>query len=118
METNGLNQPGRSCVYLAPSGGRTRISRAIATGKYLADGAEMYTARPMSSTHVSRAARFSDVTETSTHRLWKAPVVPVKLPATGVTWWMPRPTAMGIRLKPPTERLVGSKVIQPAPGTK
>ena len=31
---------------------------------------------------------------------------------------MSRATATGIRLKPPTLRLVGSKVIQPAPGTK
>ena len=49
---------------------------------------------------------------------WKASVIPTKLPATGVACRMSRATATGIRLTPPTLRLVGSEVIQPAPGTK
>ena len=48
----------------------------------------------------------------------KASVIPTKLPDTAIACWMSRTTATGIRLKPPTLRLVGSKVIQPAPGTK
>ena len=40
-----------------------------------------------------------------------------EIPATGIAWRISRATATGIRLKPPTLRLVGSKVIQPAPGT-
>src|SRR6202162_3620413 len=45
-------------------------------------------------------------------------VIPTKLPDTGIACRMSRTTATGIKLKPPTLRLVGSKVIQPAPGTK
>jgi hypothetical protein len=44
----------------------------------------------------------------------KASVIPTKLPDTGIACRMSRTTATGIRLKPPTPRLVGSKVIQPA----
>src|ERR1700722_19990669 len=44
--------------------------------------------------------------------------IPTKLPDTGIACRMSRTTATGIKLKPPTLRLVGSKVIQPAPGTK
>lgn len=40
--------------------------------------------------------------------------MPVRLPVTGLTW---RATATGIRFALPTLRFVGSKVIQPAPGT-
>ena len=58
-----------------------------------------------------------DVTRTSTDIPSKASVVPTKLPATGIACRMSRATATGIRLKPPTLRFVGSKVIQPAPGT-
>ncbi len=57
------------------------------------------------------------LTQTSTDIPWKASVIPTKLPATGITSRMSRPIAMGIRLAEPTLRFVGSKVIQPAPGT-
>src|SRR5271170_1178511 len=59
-----------------------------------------------------------DVTRTSTDISAKALVPPTKLPDTGIVCRISRATATGIRLKPPTLRLVGSKVIQPAPGTK
>jgi len=58
-----------------------------------------------------------DVTRTSTVMLSKASDIPEKLPVTGIVWRMSRATATGIRLAPPTLRFVGSKVIQPAPGT-
>src|SRR4029077_15041691 len=57
------------------------------------------------------------VTETVTPMLMKLSLGPKKLPDTGVHWPISRATATGIRLRPPTLRLVGSKVIQPAPGT-
>jgi len=38
---------------------------------------QVYTAASTASTH--------EVTETSTHRPWKASVMPVKLPTTGIT---------------------------------
>src|SRR5271165_5770255 len=59
-----------------------------------------------------------DVTRTSTDIPAKAPVLPTKLPDTGIVCRISRATATGIRLKPPKLRFVGSKVIQPAPGTK
>jgi len=59
-----------------------------------------------------------DVTRTSTDMPAKASVIPTKLPDTGIACRMSRTTATGISLKPPTLRLVGSNVIQPAPGTK
>jgi hypothetical protein len=59
-----------------------------------------------------------DVTRTSTDISAKALVPPTKLPDTGIVCRISRATATGIRLKPPTLRFVGSKVIQPAPGTK
>ena len=43
-------------------------------------------------------------------------VVLMALPATGMACRMSRATATGIKLKPPTRRFVGSKVIQPEPG--
>jgi hypothetical protein len=58
-----------------------------------------------------------DVTRTSTDIPAKASAIPTKLPDTGIACRMSRTTATGIRLKPPTLRLVGSNVIQPAPGT-
>src|SRR5450631_1291900 len=58
-----------------------------------------------------------EVTRTSTDIPIQASVIPTKLPATGIACRMSRATATGIRLKPPTPRFVGSKVIQPAPGT-
>ena len=63
-------------------------------------------------------SRSYDVTTTSTHMPRKASVIPTKLPDTGIACRMSRATATGTKLKPPTPRLVGSKVIQPAPGTK
>ncbi len=48
--------------------------------------------------------------------LRKASAGPMKLPVTGMAWRMSRATATGIRLAPPTPRLVESKVTQPAPG--
>lgn len=65
----------------------------------------------------SDASSVYDVMETSTDIPSKASVAPTKLPATGIACRMSRATATGIRLKPPTLRFVGSKVIQPAPGT-
>src|SRR5271167_5107930 len=59
-----------------------------------------------------------EVTETSTSIFRKVSLMPKKLPDTGMHWRISRATATGIRLPPPTLRLVGSKVIQPAPGTK
>lgn len=59
-----------------------------------------------------------EVTNTSTSMFRKLSVLPKKLPDTGVPWLISRATATGIRLLPPTLRLVGSKVIQPTPGTK
>jgi hypothetical protein len=58
-----------------------------------------------------------DLTLTSTVIPKKASLAPGKLPATGIAWRISRATATGIRLKPPMLRFVGSKVIQPAPGT-
>jgi hypothetical protein len=58
-----------------------------------------------------------DETSTSTDMPANASVDPTKLPTTGIASRMPRATATGIRLNPPTPRLVGSKVIQPAPLT-
>src|SRR5205814_9139372 len=63
------------------------------------------------------ALQFNCVTRTATVRLICAPLAPVKMPLTGMAWLKSRATATGIRLKPPIWRLVGSKVIQPAPGT-
>jgi len=59
----------------------------------------------------------SEVTSTSTDIPAKASAAPTKLPDTGIACRMSRTTATGIRLNPPTLRLVGSNVIQPAPGT-
>ncbi len=59
----------------------------------------------------------TSVTPRSTQRPRKASLAPMKSPDTGVTCQISRATATGIRLRPPTLRLVGSKVIQPAPGT-
>jgi hypothetical protein len=59
-----------------------------------------------------------DLTGTSTDTPAKASAVPTKSPDTGIAWQMSRTTATGIKLKPPTLRLVGSNVIQPAPGTQ
>jgi len=59
-----------------------------------------------------------EVTETATSMLRNALLLPKKLPNTGVHCLISRATATGIRLPPPTLRLVGSKVIQPAPGMK
>ena len=64
------------------------------------------------------STRACDVTRTSTDMPRKASVIPIKLPTTGTACRISRATATGMRLKPPTLRLVGSKVIQPAPGTK
>src|SRR5271155_5387699 len=64
------------------------------------------------------ATTIYDVTRTSTDISATAPVLPTKLPDTGIVCRISRATATGIRLKPPTLRFVGSKVIQPAPGTK
>src|SRR5271167_2487901 len=58
------------------------------------------------------------VTATSTDMSLNASLAPTKLPTIGVDCQMARVTATGIRLSPPTLRLVGSKVIHPAPGTK
>lgn len=58
-----------------------------------------------------------DVTRTWTDMRSKASLVATKLPVTGITCRMSRPTARGTRSAPPTLRFVGSKVIQPAPGT-
>jgi len=68
------------------------------------------------SEHVRPAADY-EVTRTSTVIPAKASDIPEKLPVTGIVWRISRATATGIRLTPPTLRLVGSKVIQPAPGT-
>jgi hypothetical protein len=62
-------------------------------------------------------ARAYDVTDTSTAIPMKASPEPIKLPDTGMACRISRATATGIKLKPPTLRLVGSKVIQPVPGT-
>src|SRR5271154_6583208 len=70
------------------------------------------------STQAEEAPPTYDVTRTSTDISATAPVLPTKLPDTGIVCRISRATATGIRLKPPTLRLVGSKVIQPAPGTK
>jgi hypothetical protein len=55
------------------------------------------------------------VTATSTDMSLNASLAPTKLPTIGVDCQMARVTATGIRLRPPTLRLVGSKVIHPAP---
>ena len=52
-----------------------------------------------------------EVTETATPMLRKLSLGPKKLPDTGVHWLISRATATGIRSRPPTLRLVGSKVI-------
>ena len=56
-------------------------------------------------------------TRTSTSIPANASLLPTKLPDTGIKSVMSRATATGTRLKPPILRLVGSKLIQPAPGT-
>ena len=66
--------------------------------------------------HVARGNDQS-VTLTSTVMPISASDGPTKLPATGTACVMSRTTATGIRFAPPTLRFVGSKVIQPAPGT-
>ena len=63
----------------------THLSKPSQTENSLPMVREMYTPPLASSTHVSGTARLLDVTETSTHRPWKASVTPMKLPATGVT---------------------------------
>ena len=56
-------------------------------------------------------------TITATLSASNAAASPTKLPEIGIVWRMWRATATGIRLNPPTLRLVGSNMIQPAPGT-
>ena len=46
----------------------------------------------------------------------KSLVAPTKLPYTGTTWSISRPTATGMRPNAPMVRFVGSNEIQPAPG--
>ena len=57
------------------------------------------------------------VTATSTDIPANASAAPTKLPASEAACLMSRVTATGIGWKPPTPRLVGSKVIHSTPGT-
>jgi hypothetical protein len=61
--------------------------------------------------------RTDAVTETVTSMFEKLSLVPMKLPESGVHWLMSRASRREWRSLPPTLRLVGSKVIKPAPGT-
>lgn len=67
------------------SGGSARISQPSQPGNPLPMVQKHYTAGLSVSTHVGGTERSSAVTETSTHSPWKASVMPVKLPATGIT---------------------------------